>query len=235
MKVTKVLLLVVVLVMALTVSAMASETQWRVVFGISGGSGCELGTAERTSDSIMNASAVGATSAGCFTWTTGETRFINYHEKPALNPGDSASWTLYVWVGEGFESDTATVNWKIKSSSLAIPASIGGIDYELKVKIIEDPTGTYDVGTEWLIPSTLGTTAVNGPTFSDLDAIKYTQQPDVVPGKSAAFDLSPLTNGKAVKMSVTMAPVSEVPEPGSMLALATGLVGIAGGLLRRRK
>ncbi|MEN6371587.1 MAG: PEP-CTERM sorting domain-containing protein [Armatimonadota bacterium] len=231
MKVTKVLLLAAVLVLALAVTAMATEAKWSFTTNISGGasSGCQLGT--DSSATTMNASAVSATAAGCYAWFTGQTRFVSYSNLTSITAANPIrTWTTYAWVGESYASSTATITWK---SSTTVPTSIASVPYTLKIKILTDPTGTYTAGTEWNL-SGLTSTVVTGPTFSNLNAIKYTQ---VIPeGKtSAAYDLAPLANGKSVQMQVTMAPTaSAVPEPGSMLALATGLIGLAGGIFRKR-
>lgn len=233
MKATKVVLLVVALVIALAATAMASESKWSFNMDITNGvnNSFQLGTDEAGSVMNMNQSSsfITDTAGYCLSYS-GATRFDTFGEQLAITAGESRTWTVYVWVGNGYVGDTATVTWK---TSTGIPSTIGSTNYALKVKMLIDPTGSYTAGNEWVIPSSLGSTPVTGLTFTGLNAIRYTQMAGVVPGKTAAFDLSPKDNGKAVKMEVTMAP--EVPEPGSMLALATGLVGLAGGIIRRRR
>ncbi|MEN6520984.1 MAG: PEP-CTERM sorting domain-containing protein [Armatimonadota bacterium] len=240
MKITKVLLIVAVLVMALATSAMASETKWSFAMDITSSNynNYQLGTDEagQVNGTNQSSSYITNTAGYCLGYS-GATRFDTNSELLAITAGESGTWSAYAWVGNGFVGNTATISWK---SPTGLPATISNMPYTLKVKILSDPTNTYAAGTEWIIPSNLGATYVIGATFGNandatkLDAIRYTQQANVVPGKSSAFDLSTLNNGKAVKMEVTMAPTPSVPEPGSMLALATGLVGLAGGLLRKR-
>ncbi|MEN6371586.1 MAG: PEP-CTERM sorting domain-containing protein [Armatimonadota bacterium] len=223
MRVSKVALIAVVLILVFTAStAMAS---WKFNMTVDGTNYTRIG---ESGASTGSASLVSGSKAGVFVYdpSVSPTGFLSVDSINALTEGQSRTWTVLVWAGSTY-SQPISLGWRFPSASYAIPAKIGNTPYTLKVKVVNDPTGEH-VGWSKVIPTDLGTSYVYDLKWNNLTNIKYDQ--------TATTDLAPATNGKAVKLEVSWAPTaSNVPEPGSILALATGLIGLAGGIIRRKK
>ncbi|MEN6520985.1 MAG: PEP-CTERM sorting domain-containing protein [Armatimonadota bacterium] len=236
MKVTKVVLIVAVLVMALAVSAMASETNWKFFANTTGNpTGIRVGTLSTAGANSASVNLV--TGTGCAIYdlaapTYGTTNLLSIDMTAPITEGTSRAWTMLVWAGKSFTGSSITVNWHDGGSSYPLPTKIGNTEYSFKLKVVTDPTGTYAVGTEWTFPTTL----YNSGSYSASPIVFNKNISSIMYNQKSITDLSPATgaNGaQAIKLQISMAPT--VPEPGSMLALATGLIGLAGGIIRRKK
>lgn len=133
--------------------------------------------------------------------------FYNKDLKAPINwTTQSVSWDLLVWAGPNYVPGTIRLSWW--STSTGTPVVPAG--YEITLEQIG--------GTAKLVwtPGALGSsTAPAG--FIDLPAVKIAD--------AAAVD-------GGYKFKLTVAPI---PEPSSLAALATGLFGLAGFAIRRRK
>lgn len=230
----KVLVIVCVAAFMLSIAtvAMASETSWLLAARAStttfvNASGtAQVGCMSTTGVTGWTDSA--ASSAGLALWSPAYTGANNYAIMDRVAPlsgEDSKTWEYRMWLNPGWASaDLVLSFWNLTAQD--IPETIGGVEYVYTITMLADPTQTYAPGDKWVFDATKNGTST-GPAmqlaFSNFDALKMTAGAAVEGG---------------VKFTFTAAPFAEeppIPEPGSMLALASGLVGMAGYAIRRRR
>ncbi len=230
-------------------AAAAAEDNWVVL--ITGGSGgafnspnnlghnrIVLGTQPTTTDAfdlgkdgqaaVPPAPPAGADTGVKAAWYRAEwgllDPFARFDYKAPLAPGEVKVWTdLLVWAGLDYAQSSLIVNFYTTSSQQA-PLSIGGKKVAYKVQMTYAPAG-YDGPTEWVFENYGQQSGSN--IF--LGAIEL----PVLPGVKIANPISgdgPLaaTQVGGYRFNVV------VPEPGSMLVLASGITGLMGLIARRR-
>jgi len=138
----------------------------------------------------------------------------DYHAKLDITKG--TEWNpLYVWASAGYTPTILTLRYYTQLGTTP------GITDTQKIylEIISDPTGTYQPGFQVEIP--------RGVSIASASAvIAFTWTGEAV---------NMLKNGglsNPAKCKLVVAP--NIPEPSSLLALASGLAGLAGFAWRRR-
>ncbi|HPP76121.1 MAG TPA: PEP-CTERM sorting domain-containing protein [Armatimonadota bacterium] len=130
----------------------------------------------------------------------GETGFYSIDYRSPLMPGETKSWTFYIWALPG----TAASDMRLVGgfSNHDVP------NLHIVLEYIQKPagvTGGPAVGTTWTYPEIVN---VLLPFYSTSDGL----------------------TGHGFRLTLTA-----VPEPSSILALAGGIAGLGGLVLRRRK
>lgn len=225
MKKIIVLGLVLAMVMGLAAVASATTTDWLIYMKATdqvGGSGllaqyiygCRTGATDGFESSMDAASAAGTGAAvvlGCIDLGVGSynTGYNKDLRAPITTVGEQKTWNLKLYV-QG-ENTTAT--------SILFKAW--------------NPTGTYDlVDGSLALPVTVTVKDQTGKTYEFLPSAngtsttpQLTWELPVVYGYANAYDITLVAGTTG----------SIVPEPGSMLAMLSGLVGLVGFGIRRRK
>lgn len=127
-------------------------------------------------------------------------------------------WDIRVWAARNYTRSQIRFAWWSISTYTPILVTP---DWEYKIVVVDDPTGTFAAGTTWnFTPGATGTSTdpVGYVDFNVNSAIKMA-------------DADAVDNG--IKLRFIAGPA--VPEPSSMVALASGLFGLAGVAIRRRK
>jgi len=154
--------------------------------------------------------------------------FIRDSRKP-LNtvPNLVKTWeNLIVWAANGpmntYPSETLTLFFSAKG----VPNSIGGRPVAYKLVMTYAPAG-YTGQREWILPPSPGPDSPRAGWFNvTLPVAGAIMAPGATP-ISGTGDIAATQNGGYRFSLVT-------PEPGSMMVLATGLVGLVGLVSRRR-
>jgi len=119
------------------------------------------------------------------------------------------AWIIQVWAGENWAG--STLAFRLWSSGTA------STDQVRRLKVLYDATGTY----------TAGTILANNIAFATGKSATAPLVNIVLPAFKTA---APKSANSGIYLSF-----ETVPEPGSMVAMLSGLVGLAGYAIRRRK
>jgi hypothetical protein len=143
--------------------------------------------------------------------------------KAPLQPGEVKVWSdLIVWADANYSGSVIDVHFYTPQTSLA-PNAIGGVPVRYKVELACAPAG-YDGPTSWLlgmVPDTGTNRLIGTVTLPVIDGVKVAN-PITGDGPLAATQVG------GYRLNVV------VPEPGSMLVLASGITGLMGLIARRR-
>ncbi len=227
-------LLIVVLVLGIAGSALAGPNDNWIIYlratDSSGGDnlassymfGTKVGAsdfpAETTNDSSNLAGSGSAVVLGAFDLGPGNYNNGYYKDLRApYEPGVNAMpvWNLRLYVQPGWTGgDVYLIGWN-QVGTYALNGSI-----MLALKVVDDPTGTYQPGTVLC-------------TFGD-GSHGTSAQPEFT---SVFHNTSAISGGAYVSLQlVEAAHVSETPEPGSLASLAAAVGGFSGlAVLRRRR
>lgn len=150
--------------------------------------------------------------------------FARFDYKAPLSPGEVKTWTdMLVWAGLDYAQSSIILNFYTTTTQQA-PLSINGKKVAYKVQLTYAPAG-YNGPTEWIFE--------NYGTQSGSNILLGQVELPVLPGVKIANPISgtgPLaaTQVGGYRLNVV------VPEPGSMLVLASGITGLMGLIARRR-
>ena len=157
-------------------------------------------------------------------WAAQTDPFSRFDYKAPLAPGQIKVWNdLLVWAGLDYSAPSIILNFFTTTSKTA-PLSIQGVPVAYRVDLVYAPDG-YSGPTSWLFTS-FGETSGSNIFLGQLEV-------PVLPGVKIASPISgtgPLaaTQVGGYRFNVV------VPEPGSMLVLASGITGLMGLIARRR-
>lgn len=244
----KVIVLGVVLAMALGLSVAANaefvkDTDWSINMQIGNNTWAATPPpgnwgASAAAISIGNASTPSAVNGSAYTSTTATIRDLSAvgggsglttNLKAALDQTDAVQtqvWdNLKLWVGSGYTSTTLSLKiWTIGVSAngpnlkLEVTQALAGSGFEVGQVIFDTASTVFAADTSKRYPWT----TIN--LYPNLSVLKT--------GTSAD---NPAVTFRLVATTPASGPVVITPEPGSMLAMFSGLVGLVGFGIRRRK
>jgi len=136
---------------------------------------------------------------------------------PIVAP-ETKSWDILVGRGSYFPGTAVRFAWWAPTGTNDPVGTIGGVPYIYKIEVVRDPTGEHS-SFVWTSNDPTGGTSVAPLGFIDW------QNAPMVADKNAMIK-------RGIMLRFTAAPI---PEPGSMLVLASGLTGLVGFAVRRRR
>lgn len=212
----KKVLLVCVLVVALAGSASAANYLWNAGgYSAAGTNGSSVGFGVMSTPGVTPANPGGSFAAVASLVYTGGldgslVKTALYSKNWVADPGPSV-WILQAWGGSDFAGDVLSVRIWASTASTTKPAA-GWNLYKLYDPITQE-WGKTKLNTQPLMATSSGN--LTNPWFkADLPAFKTG---------------TPLGAGQGYILAM------EIPEPGSMVAMLSGLVGLVGFGIRRRR
>jgi len=136
---------------------------------------------------------------------------------PIVAP-QTKSWDILVGRGSTFLGTAVRFAWWAPTGTNDPVGTIGGVPYIYKIEVVRDPTGEHS-SFVWTSNDPTGGTSTAPIGFIDW------QNAPMVADKNAMIK-------RGIMLRFTAAPI---PEPGSMLVLASGLTGLVGFAVRRRR
>lgn len=241
-----------ILLAVISSTAVASETDWSIIFRASSSSFDGFGPlalcGTRTSsidglDSNDKSYTAGTGSQARVAvykaaWPGNPPLYSQDHRallNPDLDRKDSCgcwgeAWELRVWVEPEYTFDTLRLAiWS--TPSLTTPESACGIPTAYGLTVVDDLTGTYSTDSRWFLNSGLIGTSTEPYMYIDfrnLGAIRLADSD--VPSRAIK-----LRFGAGCLEVATGEFPDPVPEPGSFVVLGSGLIGFGGYIFRKRK
>ncbi len=184
------------------------------IFGTKSGYGDSPAGAEDKSQIVNTV----APAIGCFDLGNGANGTGYYQDlrSPVLGTGSAKAWTIKLWaLGSYGYSDIVLSAWNPSGSH-----DINGA-LPIRLKVLHDPSGTYSDG-QMLISSW----DANRNGSQSLPAYSWTFR--------GAGSVRSLSSPIVLELSASCDALPAVPEPGSVVALLSGLMGLVGIRIRRR-
>lgn len=240
----KKVLAITLMLLLLATAAICAEDNWRVVMkadngaGMSPSSGAQGGVTPTASDAYVSTTAEDGTPyAGINGDTPGTAMHVaaviadapNVYGrdiKAALMPVPERTWEFVVAAGVSSTNDVIRLRLFTVSSTVLPTATFGGWPVKYSVRLLDNKgmEGAPAIGTEWEIPTIPTVHSTTVPIWEspvNLPIIKMSQKDNLV--------------FKAEGYRVALVQTAIIPEPSSLLALGTGLVGLVGLVSRRRR
>jgi len=160
-------------------------------------------------------------------WTGATPKFFKVDKRSNTWPEPKVWDNIALWLGSGFTGTSVRLAWFIPTASAVEMGTVYPVKglKSFKLEIISDPTGQHagQVLIDWKYGD--GTKS-GGSSSAPLGFVEWTG--DLSALKMA--DASAIDPASGIKLRLTV-----VPEPSSLLMLASGLTGLAGLALRRRR
>ncbi|HOK53134.1 MAG TPA: hypothetical protein PKV43_01585 [Armatimonadota bacterium] len=215
--------------LGLAAAAVASETDWAVLFR---SSDTNYGNASGT---LYAGTATGSLDGQDPTdkkYTPGySTQVVSYQpawsdyppyystdKKAPFSAGVIKSWTLLLWASPSYSSDTLRLSWW-STAELTPPSTIAGWPLTLGVWVINDPTGTFASGATWIFPAGATGSSTLPAGFIDFGNAQRLKMSD----NSAQYS--------GVKLGFGVV----VPEPSSLSTLLSSVIAGSCFVIRRRR
>jgi hypothetical protein len=210
------------MLLAIGVAAMATEADWLFLMRASSptylsyGPNLNLGVAPTASEIALGTTATGVGYVGA----TDGTSLFGTSKPASIGLNQTVSWDLRLWAGTTYPAGTTTLRvawWTVATK--ALPTTINGVNYTYTLEVVGD--ATKKVVWENGIPAGTSTAPVGYWDFTNFSRIAATDA--INSGIQLKFTAAP-SGGTII-----------TPEPSSMVALASGLFGLVGFGIRRRK
>jgi len=249
----KVLAITCVLVLVLLVSsmAMATESNWRFLIRADNNTGqyasdSQLGMYPTSFDTYdaqdKGASFLSDPNGSQFAaWCTAiipsrtEAFYADIKDQRTLSPtAPVKSWDLRVFALKDAAYSDIRLRFLSANSStvLLMPPSFGGVAVEYYLKMVNNRgvEGAPADGTVWIVPR-MSVVSTTNPFWSLVLPSGYGTAHDVIINPSNPANAA----AEGYAMEFGLRPLAPVPEPSGVLALGTGIIGLAGFFARRRR